>query len=204
MLKLNKVAVTGGLSSGKSTACRFFKELGAHVVNADEIVHQLLSPKNPIGQQVITLFGEDVVVNGQIDRSKIANIVFNHPKLLRSLEKLLHPAVMSEIDKQYQQVKHQGKATLFIAEVPLLFEIEGEQFFDYTIAVSTDSAVSRQRFKASTGYGDDEYNKRMGQQMAPEEKTQRADFVINNSGSEEEMRRTVSDLYNKLSNFYHE
>jgi len=198
MLNLNKVAVTGGLSSGKSTACRIFKELGAYVVNADEIVHQLLSPKNQIGQQVITLLGEDVVVNGQIDRSKIAKIVFSNPALLRSLEKLLHPAVISEIDKQYQNIKHQGTAALFVAEVPLLFEIEGEKFFEYTIAITTDVNISRQRFKASTGCGDDDYTKRMGKQMAPEEKAQRADFVIYNNGTEEEMRRQIGHLYNKL------
>jgi dephospho-CoA kinase len=198
MLKLRKVAVTGGLSSGKSTACRFLKELGAYIVNADEIVHQLLSPKTPLGQQVINLLGEDIVLKDQIDRSRIAKRVFNDKPLLQSLEALLHPAVMSEIDKRYQQVEKQGTATLFVAEIPLLFEIAGERFFDFTIVVTADPKLCQQRFLANSGYESGEYEKRMRHQMAPDEKAKRADYVIENSGGMESMHRSIIHLYNQL------
>src|SRR5262245_55950333 len=103
MLILKKVAVTGGLSCGKSSVCRIFKELGAYVVSADDIVHQLLTPQTKPGQQVIELMGSDIVVDQHIDRSKIAKKVFGNLKLLKSLEQILHPAVRHEIDKKYQQ-----------------------------------------------------------------------------------------------------
>lgn len=118
MLTLRKVAITGGLSCGKSSVCRFFKELGAHVVSADEIVHQLLSPTQRLGQQVIALIGGDIVVNGKIDRSIIAKKVFDNKRLLHSLEELIHPVVLNEIEKQYQQVSNQGKAPLFYSRNP--------------------------------------------------------------------------------------
>lgn len=197
MLILKKVAVTGGLSCGKSSVCRFFKELGASVVSADEIVHQLLSPEAPVGQKVIKLIGPDIVVKGQIDRSKIAKKVFNNSKLLRSLEKILHPAAVDEMEKQYQQAKVQGKTPLFVAEIPLLFEADMGSY-DATIAVIADSEVCRQRFQKSTGYDKDEFNKRMARQLSPEEKAQRADFVIHNNGSIEDLRKAVIALYNKL------
>lgn len=199
MLKLSKVAITGGLSSGKSSVCRFFKELGAHVVSADEIVHQLLSPNTNLGQQIIKLIGHDIVVNGRIDRSIIAKRVFNNQALLESLEKLLHPAVLNEIERQYQQAKAQQKASLFVVEIPLLFEISGEDKFDCVIDVWCDPEICQKRFKETTGYGDDEYNKRMARQLSPEEKAKRADDIINNNGNMEDLRRAVVAVFNKIS-----
>ena len=199
MLKLKKVAITGGLSCGKSSVCRVFKELGAYVVKADEIVHQLLSPDQRLGQQVIALLGNSIVIDGKIERNAIAKIVFENKKLLHSLEKLIHPIVLSEIEKQYQQVSNQGKAPLFIAEIPLLFEVGSEKNFDTTIAVWTNPELCKERFKKATGYGEDEYLKRMANQMPVEEKAAHADYVIENSGSIEQMHEAVVNLFIKLT-----
>jgi dephospho-CoA kinase len=197
MLNLKKIAVTGGLSSGKSSVSCFFKELGAIVVNADEIVHQLLSPQDSIGQQVIKLIGPDIVFNGKIDRSKIAKKVFNNTDLLHSLEKILHPAVRNEIDKQYQRALKQGLKGLFVIEIPLLFECDLGHF-ETTIAVVSDPDTCRIRFKNSTGYDDNEFNKRMARQLTPEEKAKKATFVIRNDSSLEDLRQAVKAIYNKL------
>lgn len=195
---LRKVAITGGLASGKSLACHFFQKLGAYVINADEIVHQLLSVETPIGQQVVDLLGKEIIVNGQINRTIIAKKVFNNSVLLRSLEEILHPSVLNEIEKQYQQIKIQGQAPLFIAEVPLLFEIGAETCFDATIAVIANKNCCQTRFKTATGNEEIEYDKRMAFQLSQEEKIQRADYVIENSGSVEEMQNAVKKLFQKL------
>src|SRR5690348_8893921 len=129
MLDLKKVAVTGGLSSGKSTVCQIFRGLGSHVISADAIVHQLLSPNTSLGQEVIKLLGVEIVINKTIDRKSIANKVFNNPQLLHQLEKLLHPAVFNEMKKEYEKAKN-FSAPLFVAEVPLLFEAGQENWFD--------------------------------------------------------------------------
>ena len=199
MLRLVKVALTGGMASGKSTACRFLKELGACVISADEIVHQLLSSNTTLGQQVIKLIGPDIVVNQQIDRSKIAKKVFNQPELLNALEDLLHPAVYEEIRKRYEQIEHERQIPLFVAEIPLLFETGGEKFFDYTIAVVSDDTLCRQRFQTTTGYDSEEYDRRSARQLSQLEKKQRADFIIENNGSLTDMRQAVSNLFNELT-----
>lgn len=200
MLNLVKVAVTGGLSCGKSSACRIFKELGAYVVSADEIVHRLLSQANStLGKQVIGLIGKDIVINHQIDRSQIAKKVFKHPELLKALESLLHPAVRQETEKLYNQVKEARQAPLFVAEIPLLYETGGDSFFDYIIVVRADENLCRQRFKQSTGYDEAEYERRMKRQMDTTEKAKRADFVIANNGSMEDMRKAVKEIYQKLT-----
>ena len=203
---MKKVAITGGLSCGKSSVCRAFKELGAYVVSADEIVHQLLTPTKRLGQQVIALLGRDIVVENKIDRSIIAKKVFENKALLHSLEKLIHPVVMEEIEKQYQQVNNQGTTPLFIAEVPLLFEAALKKNFngavddfDAVIAVWAEPEICKQRFMDSTGYGEDEYFKRMANQMPADEKAKRADYVINNSGNLEQIHKAVVDLFNILT-----
>jgi dephospho-CoA kinase len=199
MLALSKVAVTGGLSCGKSSVCRFFKELGSRIVNADTVVHQLLSSNTDIGQKVINLLGNDIVVNGKIEREIIANKVFNNHALLLSLENILHPAVFNEIEKQYQQAKIEQQVPLFIAEIPLLFEVNGQDLFDLTIDVWSDPKICRERFKATTGYDADEYDKRMSRQLAPEEKAKRADIIINNTGNLQDLHRAVVSVFNQLT-----
>ncbi len=199
MLKLKKIAVTGGLSCGKTSVCRFFKALGAYVVSADEIVHQLLSPSTTLGQQVISLIGSDVVVNQQIDRSQIAKKVFNQPQLLQSLENLLHPQALKEIEKYYLEVSQKQLAPLFVVEIPLLFEIDADKFFDYTVAVIADQKACRQRFIETTGYDKEEYDRRMARQLSPEEKAYRADYTITNNGALADMQPAVAELFKKLT-----
>lgn len=198
MLGLRKVAVTGGLACGKSSVCRVFRELGAYVVSADDIVHQLLFPNTPIGQQVIHLLGSDIVVDGKIDRKLIAKKVFNDKRLLQALENLLHPAVLDEIEKQYEEVKQNTNTTLFVAEVPLLFEINAENHFDSVIAVNADTISCQRRFHAATGLDVEEYNKRMAFQLPKEEKNKRANYIIYNNDSVQEMRTAVVNLFHQL------
>lgn len=199
MLKLKKVAVTGGLSCGKSSVCQILKELGSYVVSADEVVHLLLSPETKTGQKVIELLGSDVLVNGRLDRSQIARKVFGNPELLRALEAIMHPAVIEEVKKQYSEViKKPHSYSLFVTEVPLLFETGSDRFFDVTVTVIADPQKCQERFKDSRGYDDAEYNKRMERQLALPEKAKLADFVIGNNGSREELKENVKALFSLL------
>ena len=199
MLKLRKVAVTGGLSCGKSSVCRFFEKFGAFVVNADDIVHRLLSPDTNLGQSIIQLIGDDIIINNQIDRSKIAQKVFNQPSLLNSLEQMIHPVVQKEIEKQYEQANQQKKGNLFVAEIPLLFEAGTEKFFDVVITVLANPTISRQRFQNATGHSEEEYEKRSQRQMNIDEKAQKADYVIVNNGSFQELEAETKKLMHILT-----
>jgi len=118
MLKLKKIAITGGLAAGKTTVCQLFRDCGAYVMGADEIVHRLLSPHTRIGQEVIDLLGADILNDSQIDRKKVSEKVFPYPDKIRALERIIHPAVFDEIENEYQQIKKEGKYQLFIAETP--------------------------------------------------------------------------------------
>lgn len=199
MLTLKKVAVTGGLSSGKTSVCQILKELGAYTISADEIVHQLLSPKTKVGQKVVNLLGPEIHRSGNLDRSIIAKIVFSDAKKLLALERLLHPAVIEELEKRYIQVQNEAKYSLFVAEIPLLYESENEHLFDYVVAVIADSKLCQKRFEtAAKKYPQNEFEKRMSRQWDPKEKAVKANFVITNNGSIDELKQQVKNLYNQF------
>jgi len=172
---LLKIAVTGGVGSGKTTVCQCFEKLGAYVVNADKITHKLL--ETTCKQQVIRLLGLE---SGPIDRKAVAEIVFHDPKLLSQLEQILHPAVLEEIQNQYKHVCQNTRYTSFVAEIPLLFEIGAEVFYDATIAVLRNTTTHPERMK---------------RQLSPAEKAKKATYVIHNNGTLDELRTEAARVY---------
>ncbi len=188
MLNLRKIAVTGGLASGKSTVCRILKSCGACVVDSDKIVHQLLSSDTALTQQVIDLLGTEIVVGNQIDRKQIAKIVFSNPQKLKKLEALLHPAVKREIVKQYEAVKNNAAYKLFVAEVPLLYEAKMEDFFDTVIAVIADKPFAEKTHS----------QERIARQEHPEIKAKKADFTLVNNGDLKSLENATLKLVKQL------
>ncbi len=199
MLKLKKVAVTGGLSSGKSTVCQIFQNLGAYTVSADAIVHHLLATHGPLIEALSALIGPEIVVNGQIDRSKLAEKVFHNAEALHSLETVIHPLVFQEIEREYEERERAGTHLLFIAEVPLLFETQAAKRFDATICVVASKELSLQRLKRATGLGEDEYRRRMQRQWPIERKAAEADYILSNQGDLKDLKDQVESLYQVLT-----
>ena len=194
MLKLSKIAITGGVASGKTSVCRFLEELGAYVVNADAIVHKLLKPDTDLGQQIIRLFGPEIIENGQISRRILAEKAFKDPKQLKKLEELLHPAVLRKIRELYAAECNKGSASSFVVEIPLLFEIGEDPFYDVVVAVLSDEANARRRFEQA-GFQKTEYDLRMSRQLKPEQKAAKAHYTIHNNGSLADLRKEVVKLY---------
>ena len=198
MLTLKKIAVTGILSSGKSTVCSFFEECGAYVVSADKIVHHLLSPNTPLGKKIIELLGLDVVQNNQFDHKEIAKKVFNDKDLLLGLENLLHPVVRKNIEREYLVALKQ-KAPLFVVEEPLLFETGAFDFYDYIIVVKAHIKNCCLRFTTKTNHEKKEFYQRMAHQKDLEEKVSKADVVIDNNDTIENLRAATKNIFNSFT-----
>jgi dephospho-CoA kinase len=199
MLKLKKIAITGGVASGKSTVCKFFKELGAYVVNADAIVHELLKVDTHLGQQIIRQFGPQIIKNGEISRRVIAEIAFKDRKTLQKLEELLHPAVLQKIEEHYKKACNQGSYNSFVVEIPLLFEIGADAFYDTIVAVLTDEQIAKVRFEKA-GFQQTEYDLRMKRQLKPEAKAAKSHFIIYNNDSLAHLQEEVAKLNRIIHN----
>lgn len=132
-------------------------------------------------------------------KEAIASRVFSDASLLARLEKLIHPEVQKVIEARYRQLSiNNQRFPLFVAEIPLLFESKTESFFDTVVVVYASEEVAKKRFKKNRGFDSDEYDRR-GQRLLPiSEKIKKADFVINNSGSLEQLKQDVNHIFNQL------
>lgn len=201
MLKLIKIAVTGGVASGKTTVCQLFQKLGAYIVSADAITHKLFDPSTDLGQQIIHILGPEILQNGKIDRKIVADKVFNDQKNLSQLEQILHPSVLKQIESEYLSACKVVGCRGFVVEIPLLFEIGAEKFYDVTINVSADLKSAASRF-ASCGFSEEDYKRRMSRQFSTEMKSAKAQFTINNNGTLEDLEAKVRELSERI--FIHE
>jgi dephospho-CoA kinase len=198
VLNLKKVAVTGGLASGKSSLCRILKEFGSFVVDTDQIVHKLFSHNDEYVRKVVSFLGNEIVVKGKVNRKRVAAIVFQNREKLKKLESITHPLVRKELKKLYLEAKKEGNYSLFVVEMPLLFETEDPSWYDATVAVQCKKVLAKERFCASTGREKKEYDRRMARQLTSREKARRATYCISNNGTLATLRCQAVNLYNQL------
>lgn len=181
---LKKIAITGQIGTGKTRALKIFKKLGAYTLNADDIVHFLLEKNKNIKLQATNFFGKEILIQGKISRQKLAKIVFDNEKKLAVLEKIIHPAVINIIAKEYSRTKNK-KFTFFVVEMPLLFEIGAQKYFDIIICISAKEEIAKKRYK----YKD--YKSRKKRLMSLKEKESLSNFTLTNN-------QTLSDLEKKI------
>ncbi len=185
------VGLTGGLGAGKSEALKALGELGAATLSTDAVVHDLLAT-DELRDQVVDRLGPEVMRDGALDRSAIAERVFGDDEARAWLEGVLWPRVGERVAAWRAEV---GDDRVAVVEVPLLFESGMEDVFDHTIAVVADEGV-RERRAAARGHAS--VAERAGRQLTQAEKVERADFTVRNDGSLAELRKSLSQVLAKL------
>lgn len=202
MLALKKVAITGTISSGKSTVLSYFRSWGAYAVDADSLLHAAFSSNTPLGQQIVTLFGALALLpNGQIDRVYVGEQIAHNKERSRQLEMICHPYVLDTLKSLYQEAKQESNTwRLFAAEVPLLFESAAPflEWFDIICVVDAEPDLLKQRF-VSKGYGVEQFDWRYKRQLPSKEKKQRAHHIIENNGTLEELRAQTEKVFIALT-----
>lgn len=202
-----RAAITGGIACGKSTVLRMFAEL-PHVatLSADEIVHQLYEPGEPVHEQVVSEFGRGILDSGgRIDRRKLADAAFAGPERRKKLESIVHPAVIDYQVAWMRGLEDSAPETMLaLIEVPLLFEAASEGKFQKTIAVTCAAEKKLARFRARHPELDEaaarkELERRSASQLPDAEKARRASLTIDNSGPEAETRAQVTKIYEELT-----
>jgi dephospho-CoA kinase len=187
-----KIGLTGGIAAGKSEALAAFGRLGAATLSSDAVVHELLESE-PLRGRLVERWGPEVAPDGVVDRARIGELVFADPDELTWLESQIHPLVA---DWTAAWLASLPAATEFaVVEVPLLFEAGRHEVFDTTVAVVAAEEVRRERAEVR---GHTLVDEREARQLPQLEKAERAEHVVANDGSLEDLERSLSDLLAKL------
>ena len=185
------VGLTGGIGAGKSTVAQFFAELGALVIDADQLARMAIERGSDGFADVMLRFGDEVIVNGDIDRKKLAEIVFSDPEARKDLEAIIHPRVQALFAEAVADLDIDD---ILIYEIPLLVETGAGAKFDYIITVESDIELRKARL-LKKGLYISQIEKRMASQATPEAREAIADKVIRNDGDEDSLLRQVENLW---------
>jgi dephospho-CoA kinase len=188
------VALTGGIGSGKSTVSEFFARLGALVIDADQLARMAIERGTDGFADVLLRFGEEIIVNGDIDRKKLAEIVFSDEKARKDLEAIIHPRVQAVFAEAVADLDHDD---ILIYEIPLLVETGAAEKFDFVITVESDIELRKARL-LKKGLYISQIEKRIASQASEASREAVADVVIRNDGDEDALLRKVENLWESV------
>lgn len=194
------IGITGGVASGKSTVARMFKRLGAKVIDADNICHKLLK-STKIKDEICKIWGDVIKDNyGDINRDKLAAIVFSNKENVEKLNLIIHPTVIRHIKKQIAKIKKEGTNSIIVIDAALLVETDLASICNTIIFVDTGIDIREERAQKTRHWQKMEITSREMLQISTEYKKQHAKFIINNNNSEDNTFKQVCELWNKLQN----
>lgn len=191
--------LTGGIGCGKSAVAAMFAARGAATIDSDEIGRSLMQPGNVVYDRIVSGFGPEVVgANGQLNRAKIAEIVFHDLDKLKHLNAIVHAPVLREIDRQIFSQRQKNPNAIVVVESAVLFEAGQNRRFDKMVVAWCRPEQQVERYRAKSGISVEDIERRMAAQMPGEEKKRMADFVIDTSGTLEQTEQQVEAVFAQL------
>jgi len=192
------IGLTGGFGSGKSTVAGMLRGLGARVIDADKVAHQLYQPGTPAFDEVVRAFGREIVgEKGEIDRKKLGRKVFGNPQALKRLNAILHPRIAHRIEEILEGWRGEG-VKVAVVEAALLLEAGWAPLVDHVWVTVASEARVKERLRASQDLTDEEIEARLVSQMPVGEKAKGADVVISTDGTLDQVRGEVEKQWQRL------
>ena len=192
------VGLTGSVGTGKSTVTNFFRELGAYIIDWDELAREVIRPHLRAWKEIVEYFGKDFLNEDlTVNRQKLAEIVFSDKEKVTKLNQIVHPEVFKEDERITNEIKSLDPDALIIKDIPLLFELTHPLFVDKVVVVSASAQTQLRRLEEK-GINREDAQNRIKSQLPLEEKIKSADFVINNDGPLEETKKQVEEIYSLL------
>jgi dephospho-CoA kinase len=197
-----RVGLTGGVACGKSTVAKMFAGLGAEVMDADKIVHDLYRPGEPVYKELVESFGKLILrEDGEIDRARLATLAFDGGRVAQ-LNRIVHPAVFHRQQEWFRRINDVHHDAVAMMEAALILESGGKSRYDKIVVVTCRPEQKIARYAARAGISEaaarNEVGRRSQAQMTDQEKAELADYVIDNSGSPEETRTQAMKIYSEL------
>jgi len=191
------IGITGGIASGKSTVTEFLRRQGYQVIDADQVVHELQEPGGRLYQALLSAFSPAILQeDGRLDRPKLGAMIFGNPELLAQSSQLQNEIIREELAGRRDLLA--GKEDFFFMDLPLLFELEYDNWFDQIWLVDVTEETQLSRLMTRNALSQEEAEKRIAAQLSLQEKRKRADVLIDNNGSLEETRQQIRDALQKL------
>lgn len=195
-----KIALTGGIGSGKSSVAKLLRAAGIPVINADELARVVVQPEQPAWEALRQEFGQEFFHdNGTLNRQKLAQRVFSHPADLQRLNNLVHPWITRELHARLRQLESHDEP-LVIVEVPLLFELELQSGYDGVIVSYLDHQTQISRLQSRDSRSLEEIEAMIQSQLPLADKLRQGHYSIDNRGTREETQRQVENLIKGLKN----
>jgi dephospho-CoA kinase len=191
-----RVGLTGGIASGKSMVAAELAARGAIIIDADVLAREVVEPGTPALAAIVDRFGVQVLKDGQVDRSRLAEIVFADPIARRDLERIVHPAVR---ERAAELERAADDAAVVVHVIPLLVETGQHEDFDIVVTVDADHETQVQRLMARNGFTRAEAESRIAAQATREDRTRAADVVLYNTGSMTQLKQQIDALWTELS-----
>lgn len=192
-----RVGLTGGVASGKSTVSSILRELGAVVIDGDQLAREVVEKGTPGLDAVVEAFGPDVLTpDGHLDRPKLGSIVFNDEQQRRVLEGIVHPLVFERV---VELETNAPEGALVVHDIPLLAETGRADTFDAVIVVDVPTEVQVERMLRDRGWSEEDARARIGAQASREDRRAIATYVIENTGTLEDLRRKVIEVVDRLT-----
>lgn len=192
------IGLTGSLGTGKSTVARIFAEHGAVVIDADSIVHEQLKSGGKAFAKVVKMFGKDILSGKDIDRRKLADIVFYNPKKLKQLTSIVHPIALKEVQARIKSLKMKAKTSMVVVDAPLLIEAGWHRWVDYLVVVKASRELQISRLMAQRKMSRPEILRRIKSQLPIQKKINMADIVINNRTGLKETEKQTRMIVERL------
>ncbi|OGP30359.1 MAG: dephospho-CoA kinase [Deltaproteobacteria bacterium GWA2_57_13] len=192
------VGLTGGIATGKSTVASMLRELGAKVIDADQLAREIVQPGQEAWKEIVEAFGKEILRQDQsINREKLRRIVFQDEKARKRLEAITHPRIRALAQQKMQKLAADG-AAIVIYEAPLLFENRIHLWLHPVILVACDRITQEQRLQQRDGLNEDEIQQHLNAQMSLDQKRRLADIIIENSGSLEALKKRVREVWEQI------
>lgn len=190
------IGLTGGIASGKSTVSAMLRELGAHVIDADQVGHAVYEPGVPAWDQLVQAFGREIVgEDGRIDRKKLGPIVFADPARLQTLNSIVHPLMRKMTEDRLEALRQEGITTIAVIEAAILIEGGWASLVDEIWVTAVPESVALERLVGRNGLTPEQAEARIRSQMGNEERKQYALRVIDTAGSLEDVQLQVNVLW---------
>ena len=191
------IGITGGIASGKSTVTEFLRRQGYQVIDADQVVHELQEPGERLYQALLSTFGSSILQeDGRLDRPKLGAMIFGNPELLEQSSQIQNQIIREELAGRRDLLA--GKEDIFFMDLPLLFELGYESWFDQVWLVDVTEETQLSRLMTRNALSQEEAEKRIASQLSLQEKRNRADVLIDNNGllelTQEQLREALQKL----------